>query len=116
MKKISVIVMVLAILCAINLPTETAARSYDAEAHRVQRVLQERGYDPGPLDGIWGRMTWSAVKAFQRDAGLPVTGRLDKATMAKLGTPKTGTKLFFATGSLPPTVACCRRPGDRWDP
>lgn len=38
----------------------------------VPRALKAQGFDPGPLDGIWGRLTAAAVKAFQRKNGLPV--------------------------------------------
>jgi uncharacterized protein (TIGR02594 family) len=38
----------------------------------VQRALKLQGFDPGPLDGIWGRLTAAAVKAFQRRVGLPI--------------------------------------------
>lgn len=39
----------------------------------VQRELADRGYDPGPVDGIAGVMTEAAVLAFQFDHKLPLT-------------------------------------------
>lgn len=42
---------------------------------RVQIALQEAGYDPGRPDGIWGQRSANAMIRFQRDLGLPVTGR-----------------------------------------
>ena len=38
--------------------------------------LATLGYKPGPADGILGSRTRSAVEAFQRDQGLPVTGEV----------------------------------------
>jgi membrane-bound lytic murein transglycosylase B len=40
----------------------------------MQRLLAERGYDPGPVDGIIGARTQAAVRGFQRDQGLPADG------------------------------------------
>ena len=35
----------------------------------VQRLLERLGYAPGPVDGVWGRKTERAWRAFMRDAG-----------------------------------------------
>jgi len=40
----------------------------------IQRELQARDYDPGPVDGVAGTFTRAAIMAYQVDAGLPVTG------------------------------------------
>ncbi|EKV29468.1 hypothetical protein C882_0290 [Caenispirillum salinarum AK4] len=40
----------------------------------IQRALSAAGYNPGPIDGIMGRGTRSAIQAFQRDNNLSVTG------------------------------------------
>ena len=37
----------------------------------AQALLASLGYRPGPADGIWGRRTGAAYRAFLRDAGLP---------------------------------------------
>jgi peptidoglycan hydrolase-like protein with peptidoglycan-binding domain len=50
----------------------------------AQRALQERGYDPGPVDGRIGAKTQNAVKRFQKDQGLRATGRLDAETVDRL--------------------------------
>jgi uncharacterized protein (TIGR02594 family) len=50
----------------------------------LQRALAVRGFSPGPLDGIFGRLTRAALVAFQRSARLPETGVPDAATMARL--------------------------------
>ena len=51
----------------------------------AQWKLKEMNYDPGPVDGIWGRATEKALKEFQSDAGLEVTGTLDERTKTRLG-------------------------------
>ncbi len=40
----------------------------------IQQALSDRGFDPGPIDGIWGRQTIGAVKKFQESAHLTVDG------------------------------------------
>lgn len=39
---------------------------------QIQTRLRELGFDPGPLDGIYGRRTKAAVAAFQRSRDIPV--------------------------------------------
>lgn len=40
----------------------------------IQKNLTERGYEPGPADGVTGTMTRAAIMAYQHDHGLSVTG------------------------------------------
>lgn len=51
---------------------------------RIQTALQKAGFNPGPIDGIIGRETLAAVKAFQQSRGLP-TGGLTYPTLEALG-------------------------------
>ena len=52
----------------------------------MQEALIERGYDLGKwgADGIFGKQTLKAVKAFQRDCGLKVDGICGPLTFRKL--------------------------------
>lgn len=50
----------------------------------IQARLRNLGYDPGPVDGHVGRRTRGALTLFQADAGIPITGRLDDVTAARL--------------------------------
>jgi S1-C subfamily serine protease len=50
----------------------------------AQALLYRLGYNPGPIDGILGERTRSAIKEFQRDFGLPVTGKMDKNLLLDL--------------------------------
>tara|TARA_R100000687_G_scaffold81757_2_gene79373 strand:+ start:159 stop:461 length:303 start_codon:yes stop_codon:yes gene_type:complete len=56
------------------------------EAVRLtQSKLQERGFSPGSADGIFGRRTASAVRAFQETQGfLRVNGVVNVNTFAAL--------------------------------
>lgn len=53
----------------------------------AQRRLIAEGFDPGAVDGIWGRNTMNATIAFQKARGLPVSGHLNGVTMAALRAP-----------------------------
>ena len=52
----------------------------------VQQALALLGFYTGPIDGIWDDDVTAAVKAFQKDAGLPETGEFDAATAEALQT------------------------------
>lgn len=41
---------------------------------RIQAGLEYLGYQPGPVDGVFGSRTHQAIREFQEDAGLPVDG------------------------------------------
>jgi peptidoglycan hydrolase-like protein with peptidoglycan-binding domain len=58
-----------------------ASRDHIREA---QRALLRKGYNPGPLDGIFGPKTESALRQFQKAQQLPVTGQLDDRSLAAL--------------------------------
>ena len=50
----------------------------------VQDLLHAAGYDPGPVDGIFGGLTHDAVAAFQRDRELKVDGVVGPQTWGRL--------------------------------
>jgi hypothetical protein len=50
----------------------------------VQQTLRDRGYSPGPIDGVLGSRTRAAIRQYQKDENLPVTGRLDADTARKV--------------------------------
>lgn len=50
----------------------------------LQRALDTAGHDPGPIDGIIGRQTLSALEGYQKEKGLPAGG-LTLRTLKSLG-------------------------------
>src|SRR5206468_11538345 len=44
----------------------------------------EKGIDPGPIDGIHGPRTSSALREYQKKENIKVTGRLDSETKSHL--------------------------------
>ena len=55
------------------------------DVRMLQSALKEQGYDPGQIDGIYGRKTERAVRRFQKDKGLKVDGIAGKRTQEALG-------------------------------
>lgn len=51
----------------------------------IQQRLLEKGYNPGNLDGIYGKDTIAAVIDFQRDSGLVADGEVGPQTALTLG-------------------------------
>lgn len=54
------------------------------EIEKIQKQLAQKGYDPGPIDGIWGRRTDAAVRSFQEKFGLEVDGIVGPVTYLAL--------------------------------
>lgn len=64
------------ILCETNMS--------DTMIRRVQRALLSAGFAPGPIDGVLGSETMTAIDRFQRARGL-ATGGLTYDTLSRLG-------------------------------
>lgn len=56
------------------------------DVQNVQKILKDRGFDPGPLDGMMGPQTRAAIRQFQQSHHLEPTGTLDEGTRQALGT------------------------------
>ncbi|MBD2101643.1 peptidoglycan-binding protein [Leptolyngbya sp. FACHB-261] len=52
---------------------------------RIQWLLQDEGFDPGPIDGVIGIKTMAAAEAFQQHRNLTVDGIFGPHTLAVLG-------------------------------
>lgn len=57
------------------------------EVTKIQTKLSAWGYYTGAVDGLYGYMTYSAVKSFQIKNGLAVDGIAGPETLAALGLP-----------------------------
>lgn len=90
-QKMSISIMSLVIFLLVGLSATAMAASYSTTIYQAQKRLADLGYNPGAIDGIWGKKTEKAVKEFQRDNDLLVTGELDRDTKDSLGLQKTKT-------------------------
>ena len=57
----------------------------DATVAAVQRRLARGGYYRGAIDGVIGNGTRSAIRAYERNNGLRVDGRIDRQLLATMG-------------------------------
>jgi peptidoglycan hydrolase-like protein with peptidoglycan-binding domain len=55
-----------------------------AQIAELQAALSERGYDPGPHDGVVGPKVRAAIRTYQADAGLPPTGEATASLLAHI--------------------------------
>jgi peptidoglycan hydrolase-like protein with peptidoglycan-binding domain len=56
----------------------------------VQNALKKLGYDPGPIDNTYGKLTRNAILKFQGAQSLPQTGVLDNDTWSAIVAKLTG--------------------------
>ncbi len=66
-------------------PPDNGAAAYNQNVIRsVQESLLLLGFQPGPIDGVFGARTRAAVRAYQREHGLREDGRLSDALVANI--------------------------------
>jgi peptidoglycan hydrolase-like protein with peptidoglycan-binding domain len=71
---------------------------------QLQRELQQDGFYHGPIDGVVGPETHSALAAYQREHGLQQTAALDWPTLQQLtqsSAPTSGSSPPPPTGNQP---------------
>jgi peptidoglycan hydrolase-like protein with peptidoglycan-binding domain len=56
----------------------------DAVVRSAQEALERSGFSVGPVDGVLGPRTQSALREFQQQKGLPRSGLLDRDTLKAL--------------------------------
>ncbi len=77
-------IVTVAVFFALFLQVGISTTFADGMTRTVQEALVEKGFDPGPVDGIWGSKTKAAVMKFQESAGLTANGEVDDATKSGL--------------------------------
>jgi photosystem II stability/assembly factor-like uncharacterized protein len=70
---------------AANATQSAGAPKPNDTIRRAQQALNAGGYNVGVPDGRAGRQTLSALKKYQADRHLPVTGKFDDVTLKSLG-------------------------------
>lgn len=77
------------------------------ELRKLQQALKEKGFNPGPLDGIWGKRTADAVVAFKKSVGLRARIKIGPMTRAALfdnrieAPPSKQTNSYYRTSMAP---------------
>ena len=95
MKKTALLSLLALLASILLLPEMSGALEKNATILEAQTTLTKKGYDPGPVDGLWGGKTKRALQSFQKDKGLTVTGRLDRETRKRLGLTGASIELLF---------------------
>lgn len=65
--------------------SSTGMRGNTGNIRAVQQALKDKGYDPGPVDGVVGSRTKEAIKSFQTASNIRPSGSLNAETVEKLG-------------------------------
>ncbi|TCU13741.1 TerB N-terminal domain-containing protein [Rhizobium sullae] len=77
--------IVIATLVTISISQTIASAEDIGRSHRdIQQALSDSGFPPGTIDGVWGRKSINALKAFQKSRGLAATGVVDEMVIKEL--------------------------------
>ena len=64
--------------------TPPSSTYFDPFLVDAQKQLAALGFDPGPADGVVGSKTRAAIRAFQQQMGMPVTGEASEDLLERL--------------------------------
>ncbi|WP_224363509.1 peptidoglycan-binding domain-containing protein [Hyalangium versicolor] len=96
--------------CAAELPAALKHGACGLEVEYLQRQLEEAGFSPGAVDGVFGAKTKAAVMAFQRARGLEVDGVASPRTWAALDTRRgSGLRPILKRGGGEPAVVVLQK-------
>ena len=68
----------------LNIDSTLERDTTSEQVEHAQAMLRGLGYEPGRSDGYYDLKTEIAVKAFQNEAGLQPSGKIDEKTAAAL--------------------------------
>src|SRR5437899_3291000 len=66
------------------IPTTNLLNGFSQRVFEAQLGLIRKGISPGSIDGLLGSQTRAAIRAFQEEEELPVTGTVNNATLGRL--------------------------------
>lgn len=69
----------------VTIPKAGLTYTDEMTVRSVQNALKDKGFDPGPIDGIYGPKTQKAIKSMQAAAGTAQTGVIDYSVLMALG-------------------------------
>lgn len=83
-------------------PTTSITITYDPQVEDVQRELLATGHYRGLVDGVTGKQTVIAIKSYQRDNQLPITGQVTKNLLEHIRYTRKVAAASEFTGSVAP--------------
>lgn len=86
-----------------------AVRSPDPK--ELQRLLTEAGFDPGGIDGRWGKRSQRALQEFRRSAGMSHAGPPNGTDLAALQA-RVGTETLLTVAAAPAQIEFATRGED----
>jgi len=85
LKQSKLIMMFFLVIVFLSMPAlDDVFAGFSKELFNLQKQLKELGYNPGPIDGVLGKQTEKAIKQFQHDNNLKVSGVADMNTVEKI--------------------------------
>lgn len=82
--------LIIASTLCIGLCGATALWAQSDSVRQAQQALKDKGYDPGPVDGVNGPKTREATREYQKKENLTADGHLGPQTMDQLGVRNSG--------------------------
>ena len=82
-------------ILALALSVAPAMAQSHSTIRDVQQSLKDKGFDPGPVDGVNGPATKAAIKKYQDQQNLNEDGKLGPKTLDALGVTKAESKTQF---------------------
>ena len=83
-RNLFVLLSLLLVVLSVGIMNARPAPDSGDDVRETQQTLRDKGYYAGPIDGILGSRTRAALRQYQKDENLPVTGRLDADTARKV--------------------------------
>jgi peptidoglycan hydrolase-like protein with peptidoglycan-binding domain len=71
----------------------------NSQVRSVQQALKDKGYDPGPIDGLYGPRTRAALRDYQEHEHLSASGKMDAKTLNSLGVQATPAEEFHSAAN-----------------
>jgi len=74
------------------------------DMRKVEEALRAKGYQVGKIDGVADDDARKAIRSFQQDNGMPITGMVDQRTADRLGvrlSTKAGKSQDRSTSGMP---------------